>query len=177
MHWNTTQEPARLEEDKFKICANPMIMLDKQEMSKSLLNWWNRWSQPMRPTPWRSMPRKQSWSPATLMASTTTWESETVSSFKYLGSVVSDTGTRTEILSRSAQTAAAMTQLRPISSSSSRTSDGQSSLAGECCSPLQIREAAVELLGLRGWLGSGPHSQFLIQLTGLFEMTETSRSA
>ena len=162
-----------------KICANPMIMLDKQEMSKSLLNWWNSWSQPMRPTPCRSIPRKQSWSPATLMASTTTWESEAISSFTYLGSVVSDTGPRTEILSRRAQTAAAMTQLRPISSSSSssRTSDGQSSLADECCSPLQIREAAAELLGLRGWLGPGPHSQFFIQLTGLFEMTETSRSA
>ena len=40
-----------------------------------------------------------------------------------------------------------------ISSSSSRTSDGQSSLADKCCSLLQIREAAVpvELLGLQGW--------------------------
>ena len=52
-------------------------------------------------------------------------------------------------------------------SSSSRTSDGQSSLADKCCSPLQIREAAVELLGLQGWLGPGPHSQFFIQLTPL----------
>ena len=32
------------------------------------------------------------------------------------------------------------------SSSSSRTTDGQSSLADKCRSPLQIREAAVELL-------------------------------
>ena len=51
-----------------------------------------------------------------------------------------------------------------ISSSSSRTSDGQSSLADKCCSPLQIREAAVELLGLQGWLGPGLHSQFFLQL-------------
>ena len=54
-----------------------------------------------------------------------------------------------------------------ISSSSSRTSDGQSSLADKCCSPLQIREAGVELLGLQCWLGPGPHSQFFIQLTPL----------
>ena len=53
------------------------------------------------------------------------------------------------------------------SSSSSRTSDGQSSLADKCCSPLQIREAAVELLGLQSWLGPGPHSQFFIQFTPL----------
>ena len=50
---------------------------------------------------------------------------------------------------------------------SSRTSDGQSNLADKCCSPLQICEAAVELLGLQGWLGPGPHSQFFIQLTPL----------
>ena len=61
---------------------------------------------------------------------------------------------------------------RPIwslssSSPSPRTSDGQSSLADKCCSPLQIHEAAVELLGLQGWLGPGPHSQFFIQLTPL----------
>ena len=48
------------------------------------------------------------------------------------------------------------------SSPSSRTSDGQSSLADKCCGPLQIREAAVELLGLQSWLGPGPHSQFFI---------------
>ena len=50
---------------------------------------------------------------------------------------------------------------------SSRTSDGQSNLADKCCSPLQIREAALELLGLQGWLGPDPHSQFFIQLTPL----------
>ena len=54
-----------------------------------------------------------------------------------------------------------------IAFSSSRTSDGQSSLADKCCSPLQIREAAVELLGLQSWLGPGPHSQFFIQFTPL----------
>ena len=39
---------------------------------------------------------------------------ETVNSFKYLGSVVSDEGSRPEILSRIAQTTAAMTKLRPV---------------------------------------------------------------
>ena len=38
---------------------------------------------------------------------------ETVNSFKYLGSVVSDKGSRPEILSRITQTAA-MTKLRPV---------------------------------------------------------------
>ena len=39
---------------------------------------------------------------------------ETVNSFKYLRSVVSDEGSRPEILSRIAQTTAAMTKLRPV---------------------------------------------------------------
>ena len=54
-----------------------------------------------------------------------------------------------------------------IFSSSSRMSNGQSSLADKCCSPLRIRESAVELLGLQGWLGPGPHSQFFIQFKPL----------
>ena len=61
-----------------------------------------------------------------------------------------------------------------VSSSSIRTSDGQSSLADKCCGPLQIREAAVELLGLQGWLGPGPHSQFFIQLTPFVECVQQS---
>ena len=39
---------------------------------------------------------------------------ETINSFKYLGSVVSDEGSRQEILSRIAQTTAVMTKLRPV---------------------------------------------------------------
>ena len=39
---------------------------------------------------------------------------ETVTSFKYLGSVVSDEGSKPEILSRIAQTAAALTRLKPV---------------------------------------------------------------
>ena len=39
---------------------------------------------------------------------------ETVQSFKYLGAIVSDKGSKPEILSRGAQTIAAMTKLRPI---------------------------------------------------------------
>ena len=39
---------------------------------------------------------------------------ETVTSFKYLGSVISDEGSKPEILSRIAQTTAALTRLKPI---------------------------------------------------------------
>ena len=39
---------------------------------------------------------------------------ETVTSFKYLGSVVSDEGSKPEILSRIAQATAALTRLKPI---------------------------------------------------------------
>ena len=39
---------------------------------------------------------------------------ETVASFKYLGSVISDEGSKPEILSRIAQTTAALTRLKPI---------------------------------------------------------------
>ena len=39
---------------------------------------------------------------------------ETVTSFKYLGSVVSDEGSKPEILSRTAQTTATLTRLKPV---------------------------------------------------------------
>ena len=39
---------------------------------------------------------------------------ETVSKFKYLGSVITDEGSKLEIISRIAQTTAAMTRLKPI---------------------------------------------------------------
>ena len=39
---------------------------------------------------------------------------ETVTSFKYLGSVITDEGSKPEILSRTAQTAAALTRLKPV---------------------------------------------------------------
>ena len=39
---------------------------------------------------------------------------ETVTSFKYLGSVVTDEGPKPEILSRIAQTTAALTRLKPV---------------------------------------------------------------
>jgi len=39
---------------------------------------------------------------------------KTVTSFKYLGAIVSDQGSKPEVLSRIAQTAAAMTNLAPI---------------------------------------------------------------
>ena len=39
---------------------------------------------------------------------------ETVTSFKYLGSVITDEGSKPEILSRTAQTKAALTRLKPV---------------------------------------------------------------
>ena len=39
---------------------------------------------------------------------------ETVTSFKYLGSVINDEGSKPEILSRTAQTTAALTRLKPV---------------------------------------------------------------
>ena len=39
---------------------------------------------------------------------------ETVASFKYLGSVTTDEGSKPEILSRIAQTTAALTRLKPV---------------------------------------------------------------
>ena len=39
---------------------------------------------------------------------------ETVTSFKYLGSVIADEGSKPEILSRTAQTTAALTRLKSI---------------------------------------------------------------
>ena len=39
---------------------------------------------------------------------------ETVTSFKYLGSVIADEGSKPEILSRIAQTTAALTRLKPV---------------------------------------------------------------
>ena len=39
---------------------------------------------------------------------------ETVTSFKYMGSVITDEGSKPEILSRIAQTTAALTKLKPV---------------------------------------------------------------
>ena len=39
---------------------------------------------------------------------------ETVTSFKYLGSVITDEGSKPEILSRIAQTTAALTRVKPV---------------------------------------------------------------
>ena len=39
---------------------------------------------------------------------------ETVTSFKYLGSIITDQGSKPEILSRIAQTTAALTRLKPV---------------------------------------------------------------
>ena len=39
---------------------------------------------------------------------------ETITSFKYMGSVITDEGSKPEILSRKAQTTAALTRLKPV---------------------------------------------------------------
>ena len=39
---------------------------------------------------------------------------ETVTSFKYLDSVITDEGSKSEILSRTAQTTVALTRLKPV---------------------------------------------------------------
>ena len=39
---------------------------------------------------------------------------ETVTTFKYLGSIITDKGSKPEILSRTAQTTAALTRLKPV---------------------------------------------------------------
>ena len=39
---------------------------------------------------------------------------ETVTSFKYLGSVITDEGSKPEVLSRIAQTTATLTRLKPV---------------------------------------------------------------
>ena len=44
---------------------------------------------------------------------------ETVTSFRYLGSVITDEGSKPEILSRIAQTTAALTRLKPVSNNRS----------------------------------------------------------
>ena len=52
---------------------------------------------------------------------------ETVTSFKYLGSVITDEGSRPEILSRISQTTAALTRLKPV------WNDGSISLSSKIC--------------------------------------------
>ena len=44
---------------------------------------------------------------------------ETVTSFKYLGSVITDEGSKPEILSKIAQTTAVLTRLKPVWNDSS----------------------------------------------------------
>ena len=65
------------------------------------------------------MPRRSSWWQTTPVASTQEIKIngkklETVTSIKYLGSVTTDEGSKPEILSRIAQTTAALTRLKPV---------------------------------------------------------------
>ena len=75
-------------------------------------------TKPPQPTAWRSVPRRLK-----VMTNNTSginteikvdWQKlETVTSFRYLGSVIIDEGSKPEILSRIAQTTAALTRLKP----------------------------------------------------------------
>ena len=74
-------------------------------------------TKPPQPTAWRSVPNK-------LMTNNTSGinteikvngqKLETVTSFKYLGSVITDEGSKPELLWRIAQATAALTRLKPI---------------------------------------------------------------
>ena len=74
---------------------------------------------PPQPTAWRSVQRRPK-----LMTNNTSGinteikvngqKLETVTSFKYLGSVITDEGSKPEILSRIAQRTAALTRLKPV---------------------------------------------------------------
>ena len=75
-------------------------------------------TKPPQPTAWRSVPRRPSNKTNNTSGINTTikinrQKLETVTSFKYLGSVINDEGSKSEILSRIAQTAA-LTRLKPV---------------------------------------------------------------
>ena len=73
---------------------------------------------PPQPTAWRSVVRRPALWQTTPAASTEIklngQKLEIVMGFKYLGSVVSYEGCKPEILSRTAQTTAALTRLKPV---------------------------------------------------------------
>ena len=76
-------------------------------------------TKPPQPTAWRSCAEK-----SRLVTNKTSdinteikvngQKFETVTSFKYLGSVITDEGSKRDILSRIAQTTAALTRLKPV---------------------------------------------------------------
>ena len=77
-------------------------------------------TKPPQPTAWRLVPRR----PIKLMTNNTSGiiteikvngqKLETVTSFKYLGSFITDEGSKPELLSRVAQTTAALTRFNPV---------------------------------------------------------------
>ena len=70
-------------------------------------------TKPPQPTTWRSVPRSNTGGINTEIK-VNGQKLETVTSFKYLGSVMNDEGSKPEILSRIAQTTAALTRLKPV---------------------------------------------------------------
>ena len=75
-------------------------------------------TKPLQPTAWRSVPKTKLMTNNTGGINTEIKVSgqtlETVTSFKYLGSVITDEGSKPETLSRIAQTTAALTRLKPV---------------------------------------------------------------
>ena len=75
-------------------------------------------TKPPQPTAWRSVPRRPSGMTNNISGINTEIKMngqklETDTSCKYLGSVITDEGSKLEILSRIAQTTAALTRLKP----------------------------------------------------------------
>ena len=66
---------------------------------------------------------------------------ETVTSFKYLGSVITDEGSKPEILSRIAQTTAVLTRLKPVWKDSS----------GSLVSKIRLMRSLVTSIFLYAW--------------------------
>ena len=76
-------------------------------------------TKPPQPTAWRSVPRRLKvmtnyTSGINIEIKVNGQKLETVTSLKYLGSVITDEGFKPEILSRIAQTTAALTRLKPV---------------------------------------------------------------
>ena len=78
---------------------------------------------------------------------------ETVASFKYLGSLVTDEGSKPEILSRIAQTTAALTMLKPVWNNRSISLSSKIGLMRSLvASILQRRIQAMEMRSYRNIL-------------------------
>ena len=67
---------------------------------------------------------------------------ETVTSFKYMGSVITDEGSKPEILSRTAQTTAALTRLKPVWSDRSISLSSKIQLMRSLFTSMEIHQSS-----------------------------------